>query len=48
MIIIAGESNVLKGKYANRLNLFNEVSLILNCYMYFLFCAFLPDPLIRY
>ena len=48
LIIIAGQLNVLRGKSAKRLNLFNETSLLLHCYIYFLFCNFLPDPQLRF
>ena len=48
MVIIAGMSNVLRGKRLNRLNYFNEISLIFHCYMYFLLCRVVPDPVIRY
>jgi hypothetical protein len=47
-ITIAGMSNVLKGKYNNRLNFFNEISLMIHCYLYFLFSDFLPDPVVRF
>ena len=47
-IICAGMSNVHKDKYNKRLTIFNEVSLIVHCYLYFLFSEFLPDPVVRY
>jgi hypothetical protein len=48
MVIIAGMSNVLKGKRNNRLNYFNEVCLVFHCYLYFLLSKFVPNPEIRY
>lgn len=47
-IISAGMSNVLKGKYNKRLNYLNETSLLIHCYLYFLFSDFVPDPVLRY
>jgi hypothetical protein len=47
-IISAGMSNVLKSRYNRRLNYFNESSLLIHCYLYFLLSDFLPDPVLRY
>ena len=35
-------------KMQNRLEMFNEVMIMLNCYFLFLFSEFLPDPEVRY
>ena len=48
MVIIAGMSNVLRGKRQNRLSYFNEVSLLMHCYLYFLLSSFVPNPELRY
>ena len=41
-IILAGWSGIYKHKYDSRLNYSNEVSLLIQCYTYFVFSAFVP------
>ena len=47
-IIVASWSNVIKGRYNIRLNYFSEITLMVHCYIYFLFSDFLPDPAMRF
>ena len=48
LAVVIANNNTLRGKHNNRLNLFNEASLLLHCYTYFLFSAYLPDPIVRF
>jgi hypothetical protein len=48
LVLLIANNNTLKGKQRKRLNLFNETSLLLHCYTYFLFSAYLPDPTVRF
>lgn len=42
LVFIIANYETLRGKQRKRLSLFNEVSLLLHCYIYFFFSAYMP------
>lgn len=48
LAVVIANNNTLRGNQRKRLNLFNETSLLVHCYTYFLFSAYLPDPIVRF
>lgn len=42
-----GFSYIYRWKEDRRLEMFNELCILLCCYVYFLFTDFVPDPLLR-
>lgn len=47
VFIVMGMSNVYRWRFDRVLEYFNEVCILLCCYVYFLFTDFVPDPLLR-
>lgn len=47
VLIAMGFSHIYRWGADRRLEMFNEVCILLSCYVYFLFSDFVPEPLVR-